>query len=215
MATLDTTLLSSVQYVVIEPPDGGASYPSGLWTVDEVLGYANQRQSLLLKLTGARRTRATLATTPNVPRQPLPSDWILTIRAAWQKPDGTIVPICRGDSLEMDMAQQSWPYVGVPVPLLWMDTDEPTLQIQLAPAATDAGLLRLIYVAIGTTLTGAGVTLTLPDLLVPALKYGILADMFGKVGRVFDPARAAYGERRFAEGVEAVRVLRASWGEEG
>lgn len=211
MSTTDQQLLSQVQAVVIEPPDGGASYPSGLWTVAEVLDSLNDRQNLLLKLTGLRRTRATLTTVPNNPRQTLPSDWIVTIRAAWERPDGTITALPRGDMLEVDLARRDWAYTPTPLPFIWTDGELPTRQINFAPAASDAGLLRLLYVACGTVLAGTGTVLSVPDECVPTVKYGVLADMLLKPGRSFDPARAAYCEARFAHGVQAVVTLLRSF----
>lgn len=211
MSTLDTAVLSEIQYVVIEPPNSGASYPSGLWTVAEVLDYLNDRQNDFLKRTTIRRTRATLVTVPNQPRQILPNDWIVTLRVGWQDATGTVTALSRGDMLEMDMADQGWDYQPTPMPFCWTDGELPTRQIQLAPAGSDNGVIRLLYVACGTLLTGAGVALTVPDLCAPGIKYGVLADMLRKPGRAFDPVRAAYCEARYEQTIEAAALLLRSF----
>lgn len=214
MATTDQTLLSAVQTVVLEAPNGGLTFPSGLWTPEEVVTYANQRQADLLKRALVTRVRATIPTIPNNTRHQLPADWILSTRVAWQRlpAPGTILGLRRGDELEIGLATPNWEYQPVAAdPYVYMDGDTPALQIQVAPPSQDAGLLHLCYVAIGETLTGGGVTLTIPDLLVPTLKYGILADMFSKLGRAFDPTRAALCEARYAMGIAASQILMAGF----
>jgi hypothetical protein len=88
-----------------------------------------------------------------------------------------------------------------------MDSETPTLQVQLAPAPTGAGTLSLYYISVGNTLDGTGEIFNTPDEFVPFLKYGVLADMLMKLGRVQDGVRAGYCENRFQEGIE----LAKSW----
>ena len=64
---------------------------------------------------------------------------------------------------------------------------------------------------VGTTLTGAGVAIDLPDEFAHVLKYGTLADQLRKDGRGQDLGRADYAQQRFDLGVEAARLILAGW----
>ena len=53
MAVTDQTILSEIQRVTLEGAgDGGATWPSLMWTQAEVLGYLNQRQNRFLAAVG-------------------------------------------------------------------------------------------------------------------------------------------------------------------
>jgi len=111
-----------VQQHLVEPTvDGGTTFASGLWTVTEVINYFNQRQYRFLRDTQLLLTRTSLVTTPNVNRQPLPTDWIVTSRATWQDIANMFTEIPRGDTWEADHAILDWPYNGSQRPQLWTD----------------------------------------------------------------------------------------------
>lgn len=211
MSVTDIQVLNEIQYAVVEPVDGGASYVSGLWSVDEVIGYLNQREHQFLHDTAAIFTRATLVSVPNTHRHILPADWIMTQRAAWHAADGSITELPRSDGWEADHALPTWPYATESKPRVYMDAETPMDQIQVAPAAYDNGVIELLYVGLGATLSNSGIAFSVPDECVPAVKYGVLALMFGKIGRGYDAARAQYCQARYDEGVEAVRLMIAGW----
>jgi hypothetical protein len=215
MSITDQELLGEIQEHLIEPNDGGASWPSSMWAVSEVLSYLNNRQNQFLKDTGILLSRAALLTTPNVLRQPLPTDCMFTQRVVWQSSNGVWNEIPRSDTFEADQAINSWPYNMLPRPQLYSEMEIPTLQIQVMPAPFDAGVLWTLYVALGTTLTGLGVNLTVPDEFAPAIKWGVVSDMLQKVGRALDRGRGAFAESRYQEGVEAARIILLGWETEG
>lgn len=209
--TTDQTLLNELQYAATETPNLGASWPSGLWTPDELSGYLNQRQRRLLYETGCICTRSgPIPTTQNVQRYNLPTDWIQTRRVVWTDANHTPHPLLRAAVWYLDYGLTSWEAIMSPVPLVFLDDVTPTLEMLIAPAASDDGILNLLYVQLGATLGHSGASLTIPDDLVPILKWGVLADLFGKVGRAHDPTRAQYAEDRFSLGIELVGGL--LWG---
>src|SRR5258706_14443727 len=75
----DQELLTDLQYKLIEPPDGGASWPSGLWTRLEVLTALNTRQGQFLRDTQAIVTRVEIAAGPSTIT--LAADWIVSLAA--------------------------------------------------------------------------------------------------------------------------------------
>jgi hypothetical protein len=210
MSTTDQQLLNEVQYASLETPNSGASWPSGLWSADEIASYLNLRQRRLLYETGCVCKRGTLITVPNELRYPLPADWIQTRRAMWLDPGSGVHPLLRSEIWYLDYGLVSWEETFSKIPLVYMDDVLPTLEVQIAPASSDGGVLQLLYVAIGAALSNTGVAITVPDDLVPILKWGVLAEMFGKVGRAHDPEKAAYCEERFALGCTAATFL--FWG---
>jgi len=209
MSVTDQQLLSEVQLAMLEPTvDGGVTWTSGMWTAAEVLQYVNQRQDRFLKETGLLTSWTTIPVNAAQLRPALPSDWVATVRISWQGTGGlTFVVLPRADSWSADNGVPTWPTVTATRPTVYMDSETPTLQVQLAPAPTGSGTLSLYYISVGNTLDGTGEIFNTPDEFIPALKYGVMADMLTKLGRTQDGLRAQYCEERFAEGVE----LAKSW----
>lgn len=208
----DQTLLTDVQYAVVEPPNGGASWPSGLWTRDEVLGYLNQRQDRLLKQTLIAMREVTIPVgLPQVgsSRFDLPADWLRTISVFWFGSNGVVRELMRSDTFEADHALPDW--LGADDPLVYMELETDHRVFQVGPAPPVTGDLLVLYTPAGTPLTGNGVSLTVADELAPAIKYGLLADLLGKDGRGQDRARAQYAEQRFQLGVDAARLILEGW----
>jgi len=207
----DQDVLNELQYVVAEAPDHGASWPSGLWTTDEVIAYLNQRQQWFLRDTGVLLSFGTLSTVPQTIQHVLPTDFIRAHRVVWRTVANVRTPLFRKENWEIDISTPTWPYILATHPVFYQATESPSLELRTSPAALDAGLLDISYVARPTTVSNSGVTLTVPDEYVPTLKYGVLADMFSKVGRANDPARAKYCEARFQQGLVEARMLLQEW----
>lgn len=212
MATTDQALLTQIQYAVIEPPDGGQSWPSGLWSRDEVLALCNQRQDRFLYDTLLLVGIAILSPVAIGDHQiALPDDWMRTVTLVWRGSDGTVRELQRVDTFEADHAIPTW-FTTNGVPLFYMEDDVPgSLIVQFGPAPTVAGTLELLYVPSGTTLNGNGEILVLPDEAAHVVKYAALADMLSKDGRGRDPQRAAYCEERVTLAKQAVELILEGW----
>lgn len=210
MPFTDQQVFNQIQYTVIEPPDNGATWPSGLWTADEVIRYTNQRQNRFLKDTHLQIGIADIAATTNVIQYALPDDWINTVRVMWVAQSGAIKELTRSDVWEADNGIPTWTQTAG-VPLIYMDSNSPPLTIKIAPKPSQNGVIRLHYVPYSPAIDGTGERIVLPSEYVPALKYGILADMFSKVGRANDPARADYCTQRYQLGIELSRMLLKGW----
>lgn len=222
MAVRDQELLTEIQYAVIEPPNGGASWPSGLWTRDEVLGYLNQRQDRLLRESLLLVGVATIPVgqldepseevdLPDVISDgagvvELPADWLATFSVVWRGNDGTVRELVRSDTFEADHADQAWSGEDG-TPLFYIDRQTANRFIRIAPFPSEtAGVIELWYIPLGAPLNGAEI-LTVPDELAPSLKYGTLADMLKKDGRAKDDTRSQYCEERFQMGIEAAALI--------
>ena len=190
---------------MIEPPNGGASWPSDLWTRDEVIDYLNERLDAFVKATHLKVAIEDIAIVPNTGRYSLPADWIATVRVYYTPDSGQKKALGKSSGWEADHGIPTWPTAATPK--LYMDAETPTLTIQIAPTPNTDGDIEVIYIANNTQITADGATLPYADEFCYIVKYGILADMFSKVGRAHDPARAAYCQQRFDLGVEATRIL--------
>jgi hypothetical protein len=207
----DQDLLSEIQYALLEPPDGGQSWPSEVWTREEVLGNLNSNLWSWLRDTHALVTRvelAQLATALGVVT--LPADWLATATLVWRTAGGVRTPLGPVDRFEGDLALPSWETTPGP-PIGYDEFEADTLTLQLIPRPVVDGTLELTYVARPVAVNGAGIALPLPEEFLDALKYGCLGMLLRKVGRLVDPARAAYCEQRYALTVTLTKILLGGW----
>lgn len=213
MAITDQTVLNEIQGHLVEPQDNGATWASGHWTVSEVIGHLNNIQYDFLKRTQILLKRGSLATLPEVFRHDLPVDLISIHRVVWKSADTPAVytEVPRSDGWEADHTTLDWPYEFAQVPKGYTDGELPSLQIETFPAVNVAGQLQVLYSYLSTLLTGLGVNFTVPDEFVPCIKWGVMADMLGKVGRGHDPQRAEYCSQRYEEGIEAAEIMLSGW----
>lgn len=207
---IDQALYAEIQIALLEPANGGATYPSGLWTPDEVVACANQRQGELLKKCGIVVAQAALPVVAGQSRVTLPEDWQRTTRVVWAGADGRVRALGRDDTWSADTGLSTWG-TATGMPLVYMDEEAPTLTIQIAPAPDVAGTLTVFYLPLGAPLDRSGVELTVPDELAAGLKYGILADLLRKDGRGRDVGRAAYAELRFGLEADLARLILRGW----
>jgi hypothetical protein len=195
---LDRDLLTELQYVLIEPPDGGDTWPSLIWTRDEVLDAVNAALRALFRGVHLRIGGAHLPVAAGARSVPLPTNWLATAIVVWRDTaTRTRTPLGPVDSFEADLAVPGWePAPGLPLGYADLDTEQRTLRLVPTPAAD--GLLELLYVLAPYPVTGTapGAELPVADEFVDGIKYAALGTLLRKVGRLIDPERAAYCERR-------------------
>jgi len=204
---IDQDLLTELQYALLEPPDGGQSWPSEVWTREEVLGEVNSSIWTWLRDTQGIVVRVelpVLAVSNGLVT--LPTDWLATAHAVWRAADGTRTPLGPADRFEADHGVPTW-QTAPATPLAWNDYEGETLTCQLIPAPDADGVLELLYVQRPADLLGAGATIPIPDEFLDAVKYGALATLLRKIGRLADPERASYGERRVQLTVVVSEIL--------
>lgn len=203
---IDQDFLTELQYVLLEPPDGGQSFPSEAWTRDEVIAAANAGERRLLQATFLVITRTEIPVGADVAT--LPADWLATVHVVWrQDATGVRTPLAPGDQAEADLADPDWE-AGTDTPRLFLDTsDTDTLILRLMPIPASPGVVELLYVARPTPVNGNGRRFTVPDEYLSGVKYDALATLLNKVGRLQDPARAAYCRQRVAATTLAAEII--------
>lgn len=208
---IDQDLLSEIQYALLEPPDGGASWPSEVWTRDEVLDGVNGAIRQLLKETHLVVTRVEIPVLANALSVALPTNWLATAHLVWRAAINNVrTPLGPVDSFGSDLALPSWETVpGVPIG--FADLDAATLTLKLVPTPLLAGTVELLYIAHAALVNGAGGTLPVPDEFASGLKYNAIGWLLSKVGRLQDPERAAYCDKRYQLTQVAAELMLGGW----
>lgn len=211
MSVTDQALFQEIQYALLEPPDLGATWPSGLWSSAEVLNYGIQRQNRLLRETLLLVGQIPVTVFAFTSTLTLPFDWLRTLRMVWRGTDGAVVPLHPIDTFQADCSFPAWETTGG-VPLAYLEEENSaTLQFRITPPPLVDGTIDLFYVPLATPFTLDPEILTVPDELAAPLKYGIMADMLSKDGRGRDPERAAYCESRYQLGIDAAKIIMSGW----
>lgn len=207
----DQELLNELQFALLEPPDGGQSWPSEVWTRDEVIGNLNSNTWGWLRDTHALLTRVDL---PQLAAAlgvvALPTDWLATGTCVWRSAAGVRTPLGPVDRFEGDLALPTWETTPA-TPIGYDEFEAATLTLQLIPRPAANGNLELLYVARTAAVNGAGITLPVPEEFLSGIKYGVLGMLLRKVGRLVDPDRAAYAEQRYALTVMLTKILLGGW----
>lgn len=207
---IDQALLTEIQYALLEPPDGGASWPSEIWTRDEVLDGLNAAIRTLLQDTQLVVTRAEQAILAGALSVALPTDHLATMHLVWRSATNVRMPLGPVDGFESDLALPSWETASA-TPLAYADLDGATLTLKLVPTPLAAGTLELLYVARPALVSGGGTTLPVPDEFASGLKYSTLGWLLSKVGRLQDPERAAYCQQRYDLTKAAADLILSGW----
>ena len=207
----DRLFYNLIQYTLIEAPNNGASFGSGLYTSAEVVARTNYRLDLFNKLTAMYvKNNVTDAVIANVKGQKATNltDVIDMLEVSY-KPSSTWKTIPKGSSTEADafLADQVGAGGTTSVPKIYTFDTAGLLAINLYPPPDTTGTLRMCYAPkIGTLpTTPDGTTINLPDDFTPYVKFGVLADLFNKQGEASDPVRGQLCEQIFQLGVSVAK----------
>jgi hypothetical protein len=208
---IDQDLLTEIQYALLEPPDGGASWPGEVWTRAEVLDGLNGGIRQLLRDTHLQLTWARILVGAGALSVALPADWLATAYLVWCTGALVRTPLGPVDSFEGDLALPSWETVpGTPIG--FADLDAATLTLRLVPTPIDAGYVEILYATRPSPVTGAGEVLPVPDEFASGIKYAAIGWLLRKPGRLHDPERAAYCEGRYTLTQIAADLILGGWG---
>jgi hypothetical protein len=206
----DQALLSELQYALMEPPNGGQSFPSEVWTRDEVIEAVNGGERSILRETYLLVSRTTVAVLAGATSVALPADWLATLSGAWLTAGNVRTPLSPADAFEVDTDSPGWENTSG-TPLVYLDSDGDTLTLRLSPIPSANGTLELLYVAVPTAINGNGRSFTVPDDYLSGVKYDALGWLLSKVGRLQDPERAAYCRQRQQLAVQAATIVLGGW----
>ena len=210
MSVLDTYVANDVVYRILENGNADAAFPSlqtTQFTSTEIVDCLNRVQQGFLLDTGCIVTRATITGEVGKPKYDLPVNSIRPRRLTWNDAsDSKTRVLTQADTWELDTGAGSWPG-DRDIPITWWETTLPQQQVAVAKTPLNDGTIGLMYVALASTLTGAGINLTVPDDFTPYILWGTLAELLSSDGPSFDPVRAQYCRQRYEEGVELCRLI--------
>src|SRR2546425_3363357 len=206
----DRSVISDLLCHLMEPPIANwASYPgTEMFTLEDLTRAVERRRDQFLAETGVVLTRADVPIAP-AGRIDLPDTVIDVRRLVWRSVAGVNSHLWREDEWALTVATRGLWAVNPSTPSAYSVMATQPVQVQLAPVPMDAGTLDLISISTGITLdpATAATILGIPDDLVWVIKWGALADLLGRDGTSSDPARAAFAESRYRQGVEIARLL--------
>lgn len=194
---IDQALLEELQYALLEPPDGGQSWPSGVFSREDVIEATNAACRTLQRgthLTTTYLEQFILAGSLSVS---MPADWLATAHLVWRTfPENVRTPLTPVDAFEADLARPGWEIVRG-TPFAYVDLDTNTLELRLVPTPNLTGVLENLYVPVPEAINGNGVEVPVPEEFVSAVKYDALRTLLRAVGRLEDEERAKYCDERY------------------
>src|SRR5262245_6678849 len=210
---LDRDLLSELQLTLIAPPDGGDTWPSLIWTQSEVYDAVNAAIRALARDVHLDVARAELPMLAGATILALPSDWLATASLVWRDA-ATLArtPLGPVDAFEGDLALPSWE-TALGLPLGYADLDGETLTLRLVPTPAADGLVELLYIRVPPPISGLppGTDLPVAEEFTSGVKYAALSTLLRKVGRLLDPERASYCDRRYELTGTAAALILGGW----
>lgn len=208
----DVEIANNVLAVLLEPPlpAVGTWTGTGQFTFSQLQNALQSRLNRFIGETGRHVVQQYLPfTDPSVQVVSLPEGTLDVRRAGWRAQGSSSVwPLGRID----EWAEQAY----VPgdlqnpgLPVSYSTYGQPPQVLSLVPPPGLTGSLDLITVVAGPQVNlsvAAPVKLGIPDDVSAAIKYGVLAELFGADGQSRDYARAAYCEQRYNEYVQVARI---------
>lgn len=208
-------VVQQIQRHLLEPP--GLSWTgTDQFTLDDVLSALLRRRDQFRLETGLVQqwVRYPIAPPPDG-RVPLDEAVMTVRRGAWQRTDGTVIPLLREDVWTANHYAPDWvqrPMRPPADPVTYSVGETPPLVLQVVPPPLDTGILDLVVVTRGPKLTLVPLTvLGVPDDWAWVVKFGALADLLGKDGLALDVTRGAYCEARWQQGVTAAKARSTVW----
>ncbi len=200
----DAVVLNEIQYDLIEEPDSGATFPSGLWTPAEVLAHLNDAQRLYVKATRIMVGRSNFTVAALDQRIDIEAiggleDVVSIIRVSYITADGVFHEIPATDLFGADHGRPEWAGETAAVPLGYSVTDGLTTELIFIPAPTSSGTVWLHFIPRLPTLdlSFGGQPMAMPSEFTLAVKWKLLANLLGKPGRAQDVERAKLCDERY------------------
>ncbi len=208
----DLQALQLLEYHLLEPASTGSAWSgsSQFGLSDLISAIQNRRDQFLIDTSAVVTRTLDPISPPPDGRIPLPESVVTLRRVAWVDPAGTVTPLQRDDEWGANSYLPSWVQTPTQRPRIYSVGVTQPLYTQLIPPPFDTGQLDLIVVprgaVLGTALNAGGTSLGIPNDWVWVVIFGALADLFSKDGLSLDPARAAYCQTRWDQGISLAQA---------
>lgn len=202
----DTDIISLIQYHLLEPATGNTWTGSEQFTLADITSALNKRRDAFLLETGVVLTSFTQILPAGSNTFSLPETTLRTQNMHWTgATSGIDWPILPDDIANQRNYSTSY-LLTQGVPQTYSSISGQPFGFTIAPVTNEPGTLRVLVVKSGSLLGITGTPLGIPDDMSPAIKWGVLADMFGKEGPGQDLPRAYFCERRYKLFIELAKI---------
>jgi hypothetical protein len=204
LTVTDTSLVTAIEAHLLEPQT--AVYPltwsgSVQYSLDDILNAIQRRRDEVLSITGCSITRRTIAMTPG--RIALPDTVLDVRRLAYLPASGSPYVIWRDDVWGLQSYESAWPQSAPGQANVFSVSTEPPLTFDVDVTPNVNGQYELLTVESGGNLsTAQASTFTIPDDWMWVVKWGALADLFGRESNANDALRMQYCESRYRQAVQ-------------
>ncbi|HKT90088.1 MAG TPA: hypothetical protein VJQ59_16705 [Candidatus Sulfotelmatobacter sp.] len=202
----DEDLIKAMEYHLLEPPTPTSWTGTDQFTLSDLSDALTRRTNQFLLDTSCVMSSSQIATGV-VPsgRFALADTTTIVRQVNFQPTGGDWVSLWAEDNWSIDAANNSIQSPGTPE--VYSLSETPKLTVRLSPAPNLPGTMELVTVECPAQFTPpSGAAMNVPDDYTWAIKFGALADLFGRDGQARDPMRAQYCEQRYQEGVIAARI---------
>lgn len=205
----DRQLITEIQYHLLETATNGGSWAgTDQFTYQDVVNALQRRLNQFLLESGMVLTFGSSVVVNPVSGRFTLSDTVIDLRrGSWLTTDNTHSVLWREDEWAISTYDQQWTQTPA-TPVAYSVSVTPPLEVQLAPPPAANGTFEYIATLTGATLDPAstGTILGVPDDHTPTIKWGTLADLLAQDGQGTDPARVAYCEQRWQEGIALAKL---------
>ena len=205
-AVTDTTLAKMIQHHLLEPAAGTSWTGSEQFIYADITGALQRRRDNILVDTACRITVSTQIMPATAKTVDLSGNILSIKRLSWKGAiTGEDWPLFPEDI--SNQRNYSTDYLLTQgVPQTFSSSSTRPLRLIIAPPSNEPGTLTIMGVEAGADLTGAGISMGIPDDMCWIAKWGAMADMLGKEGPGQDLARSYFCERRYRLGIELSRL---------
>lgn len=102
-------------------------------------------------------------------------------------------------------SNEDWVFVVNSIPNYYANLYGSTNEMKLFPAPSNHGVVDILFISGSKRNLTVEDLLLLPNNLIPYLKYGVEAEIFALSGPLNDPARSAYAQQRWNEGIQIAK----------
>lgn len=168
-------------------------------SLDELLKLIETKYNLYQQLISLVVSTIEIDVAPDQLLITLPDNLIDIVRVTFLHEDGEIF-LFASDEAELTYFNQG-SLNKSEYPIYYSIILKRSKKISLYPTPNVVGKIKLVYISGSSGELGINKQINLPNNLIPYIKYGVEADIFGKEGVTQDLTRSAYCKQRWEEGI--------------
>lgn len=210
---LANEILQEIQYHLLCTADLGVSWD--LWTQAEVLNRINERLRHFMMVTGIVVQRAFFLSGSTGTSVLSLTPMLRILRVAYEVADPAVLPafsyinkriLQPSDQLQADLLFPDW-QTSSTSPFAYIQEPQRPSEITIVPSMPVNSRVEILFVPFPSEVTASAVSLPIPNIFTPFLKWGVIADLLSKEGEANDPQRAAFAESLYQLGISLAQAM--------